>query len=119
MKPEEALERARAASFGEDLSGFAVEATNDVTIDKLMEWAIIETDPALVRSTRWYGAPITWYKRALRRALRQELGQAYAQQSRFNLMVVRRLEELESLRETPDGPPPGPADLMEDSRGPR
>jgi hypothetical protein len=101
MTPEEALERAQQASFGEDLSGFAVEPTSELTIDKLMEWAIIETDPALVRSTRWWGGPITWYKRALRRAMRQELGQAYAQQSRFNLMVVTRLQELESLREAP------------------
>ena len=106
MRPEEALERARSASFGEDLSGFAVEPTREVTIEKLMEWAVIETDPALVRSTRWWGAPITWYKRALRRMMRQELGQAYAQQSRFNLMVVTRLQELEALREqdTPPGP---------------
>jgi hypothetical protein len=105
MKPEEALERARTASFGEDLSGFRVEPTREVTIEKLMEWAIIETDPALVRSTRWWGAPITWYKRALRRMMRQELGQAYAQQSRFNLMVVTRLQELEGLRESET--PPG------------
>ena len=105
MRPEEALERAQRASFGEDLSGFRVEPTDAVTIDKLLDWAIIETDPALVRSTRWWGAPVTWYKRALRRAMRQELGQAYAQQSRFNLMVVQRLEELESLREEA---PPGP-----------
>ena len=104
MRPEEALERARSASFGEDLSGFAVEPTSDVTIERLMEWAVIETDPALVRSTRWWGAPITWYKRALRRMMRQELGQAYAQQSRFNLMVVTRLQELEALREQ-DAPP--------------
>ncbi|MCW2991682.1 MAG: hypothetical protein JWM73_2276, partial [Solirubrobacterales bacterium] len=41
---------------------------------------------------------------ALRRMMRQELGQAYAQQSRFNLMVVARLQELESLREE-DAPP--------------
>ena len=107
MRPEEALERARSASFGEDLSGFAVEPTSEVTLDKLMEWAIIETDPALVRSTRWYGAPITWYKRALRRALRQELGQAYAQQSRFNLMVVTRLQELEDRSDPPSGPASG------------
>jgi hypothetical protein len=106
MRPEEALERARSASFGEDLSGFAVEPTDELTIEKLTEWAIIETDPSLVRSTRWWGAPITWYKRALRRSMRQELGQAYAQQSRFNLMVVQRLEQLESLRD--EGPPPGP-----------
>ena len=105
MKPEEALERAQSASFGEDLSGFAVEPTDELTIERLTEWAVIETDPSLVRSTRALGAPVTWLKRGLRRALRQELGQAYAQQSRFNLMVVARLQELESLRE---GPPPGP-----------
>jgi hypothetical protein len=105
LTPEEALERAQRASFGEDLSGFRVEPTRDVTIEKLVEWAVIETDPALVRSTRWWGAPITWYKRALRRMMRQELGQAYAQQSRFNLMIVTRLQELEALREeTPPGP---------------
>jgi len=108
VKPEEALERARSASFGEDLSGFAVEPTSEVTIERLMEWAVIETDPALVRSTRRLGGPITWFKRFLRRMLRQELGQAYAQQSRFNLMVVTRLQELESLREAPDDPPSGP-----------
>ena len=104
MTPEEALERAKAASFGEDLSGFTVEPTSDVTFEKMLEWAIIETDPALVRSTRWWGGPITWYKRALRRALRQELGQAYAQQSRYNLMVAARLQELEHLRERPPAP---------------
>ena len=110
MKPEEALERARRASFGEDLSGFAVEPTDELTIDRLMEWAVIETDPALVRSTRPWGAPITWYKRALRRLMRQELGQAYAQQSRFNLMVVTRLHQIESMLEDDGspGPPPGP-----------
>lgn len=104
MKPEEAIERARAAAFGEDLSGFVVSPTDEITIERLTEWAVIETDPALVRSTRWWGAPITWYKRLLRHLLRQELGQAYAQQTRFNLMVVARLQELESLREGPPGP---------------
>ena len=64
-----------------------------------MEWAVIETDPALVRSTRRFGGPITWLKRALRRLLRQELGQAYAQQSRFNLLVATRLAELEDSDE--------------------
>ncbi|MFL5844152.1 MAG: hypothetical protein ACJ762_05600 [Solirubrobacteraceae bacterium] len=106
MTPEEALERAQRASFGEDLSGFVVEPTDELTIERLTEWAVIETDPALVRSTRWWGAPITWYKRALRRMMRQELGQAYAQQSRFNLMVVARLQELESLREQDTPPSP-------------
>jgi hypothetical protein len=95
VTPEEALERARSVSFGEDLSGFAIEPTDRITTEKLMDWAVIETDPALVRSTRPWGAPITWLKRAARHLLRQELGQAYAQQSRFNLMVVTRLVELE------------------------
>jgi hypothetical protein len=104
MTPEEALERAQRASFGEDLSGFVVQPTDELTIERLMEWAVIETDPDLIRSTRRVGAPITWFKRFLRRMIAQELGQAYAQQSRFNLMVVTRLQELESLREAPPGP---------------
>ena len=105
MNPEEAIQRAHRASFGDDLSGFVVEPTDRVTHEKLMEWAVIETDPALVRSTRRLGGPITWLKRALRHLLRQELGQAYAQQSRFNLMVATRLAELEDRGE---GRTPGP-----------
>jgi len=99
VKPEEALERAQRASFGEDLSGFVVEPTDRIPMEKLMEWAVIETDPALVRSTRRLGGPITWLKRALRHLLRQELGQAYAQQSRFNLIVATRLAVLEDRAE--------------------
>jgi hypothetical protein len=95
VNPEEAIARAHRASFGDDLTGFVVEPTDRITHEKLMEWAVIETDPALVRSTRRLGGPITWLKRALRHLLRQELGQAYAQQSRFNLMVATRLAELE------------------------
>lgn len=106
MTPEEALERARTASFGEDLSGFAIEPTDRITSEKLMDWAIIETDPALVRSTRPWGAPITWLKRGARHLLRQELGQAYAQQSRFNLMVVTRLAELEERASRDRSPGP-------------
>jgi hypothetical protein len=105
MTPEEALERARTASFGEDLSGFAIAPTDRITTEQLMDWAVIETDPALVRSTRAWGAPITWLKRAARHLLRQELGQAYAQQSRFNLMVVTRLAELEERAGPPEEPP--------------
>jgi len=107
MRPEEAIERAHRASFGEDLTGFRVEPTDELTIEKLMDWAVIETDPELVRSTRRFGGPITWYKRFLRRMLSQELGQAYAQQSRFNLMVVTRLQELEDRSDPPSGPASG------------
>ena len=103
MNPEEAIARAQQASFGEDLSGFVVEPTDRITHEKLMGWAVIETDPDFVRSTRRFGGPITWVKRTLRHLLRQELGQAYAQQSRFNLMVATRLAELED-RAGPPGP---------------
>jgi hypothetical protein len=48
-----------------------------------------------VRSTRRHGRPITLVKRALVHLLRQELGQAYAQQTRFNLHAALRLAELE------------------------
>jgi hypothetical protein len=104
VNPEEAIQRAHRASFGDDLSGFVVEPTDKISIEKLMKWAVIETNPALVRSTRRLGGPITWLKRTLRHLLRQELGQAYAQQSRFNLMVVTRLAELEDSAERPSGP---------------
>jgi hypothetical protein len=103
VNPEEAIQRAHRASFGDDLSGFVVEPTDKVTHEKLMEWAVIETNPALVRSTRRLGGPITWLKRSLRHLLRQELGQAYAQQSRFNLMVATRLAELEDRADRPPG----------------
>ena len=103
MRPEEALEAARRAAadarargaYGDDLSGFAVEPSDRVSVEQLLEWAVIEPDPDLVRSTRRYGRPLTAVKRALRHVLRQELGQAYAQQTRFNLHVAMRLAELE------------------------
>ena len=107
MRAEEALEEARRAAadarargaFGDDLSGFAVEPSDRVSIERLIEWAVIELDPDLVRSTRRYGRPITAVKRALRHVLRQDLGQAYAQQTRFNLHAAMRLAELEDRLE--------------------
>ena len=107
MRPEEALEAARRAAaearergaYGDDLSGFSVQPSDRVSIEQLLEWAVIEPDPDLVRSTRRYGRPITAVKRALRHVLRQELGQAYAQQTRFNLHAAMRLAELEDRLE--------------------
>ena len=107
MRPEDALEAARRAAaearrrgaYGDDLSGFAVEPSDRVSVEQLLEWAVIEPDPDLVRSTRRHGRPITAVKRALRHLLRQELGQAYAQQTRFNLHVAMRLAELEDRAE--------------------
>lgn len=95
MTPEEALERARAARFDDDLSGFVIEPTDRISTEQLMEWAVIEPDPDLVYSTRRWGAPITWVKRLLLRALRQYHGQIVAEQTRFNLHVMVYVAELE------------------------
>jgi hypothetical protein len=102
-RPEEALEQARAAAaqaraeggYLDDLHGLAVEPTDAVTIDRLLEWALIEPDPRMVRSTRALGAPITLLKRLLVRMLRQHLAQIVSQQSRFNIQLTAFLAELE------------------------
>ena len=111
MKPEEAVEAARQraeeararGAYADDLERFAVEPLDTVTLERLLEWAVIEPDVDLVYSTRRYGAPITAVKRGLVRALRQYLGQGFAQQTRFNIQLavfvghlqerVERLEE--------------------------
>ena len=107
MRPEEALEAARTAAeaakargaYGDDLDGFEVAPTDSVTTERLLEWAVIEPDVEVVRSTRRYGFFITAVKRALVRALRQYLAERDAQQTRFNLHVVVRLAELEERLE--------------------
>ena len=104
MRPEEALEAARVAAqrarergaYGEEgLSGFTVAPTDRVTTEQLLEWAVIEPDVELVRSTRRRGGLITLAKRALLHVLRQYHAQAHAQQTRFNLHAAVRIAELE------------------------
>lgn len=116
MRPEEALRAARAEAarrraaggYAEDGVGAEVEPMNQVTRERLLEWALdIAPDPDLVYSTRrGVGGPVTWVKRLLMRGLRQYHGQLVAQQQRFNLQVVTvltrledRVEELERERE--------------------
>lgn len=102
-RPEDAVERARAAAaarraegaYADDLRGFQVEPTERVTPESLLEWALIEPDPALVYSTRRLGRPITWVKRALLRALRQYLGQIVGQQTRYNVQLALYVTALE------------------------
>ena len=104
MKPEEALAAARAevealraaGRYGEPEGPLGVEPTERVTRERLLEWALVEPDPELVYSTRRLGAPITFVKRGLIRALRQYHGQMLAQQTRFNLGVVAYLTALEA-----------------------
>ena len=112
MRPEDALTAAREAAaaarargaYADDLDGFEVAATDHVTTDRLLEWAVIEPDLDVVRSTRRHGGPITFVKRVLVRALRQYLAEQQAQQTRFNLHVVIRLAELEERLERLERP---------------
>ena len=120
MEPERVLElaRARAAearargAYADDLRGFAIAPTDRFSTEQLMEWAVIEPDETLMRSTRKLGAPITWFKRLLLRGLQQHFNELTSQQTRFNLHVlvhvaeledrVRRLEERAAGRQDPD-----------------
>ncbi len=109
MRPEDAPDAARAAAAahggaGELPPGLRIEPTERVSIEQLMEWAVIEPDPDLMRSTRALGAPITWLKRLLLHVLRQYTRELEAQQTRFNLQLLVALAELEDRRERPPGP---------------
>ena len=98
MKPEEALPAARAAAAERDDAlppGLSIEPTERVSIEQLMEWANIEPDVDLMRSTRRLGAPITWAKRQLVHILRQYLRELQSQQTRFNLNLLIRVAEIE------------------------
>ena len=94
--PENALavarERAAAArargAYADELGRFAIDPVDAVTLEHLLEWAVIEPDLSELRSTRRFGAPITWVKRLLYRALRQYHGQVLAQQSRYNIQLA-------------------------------
>src|SRR3954468_8344724 len=108
--PEDALalarERAAAArargAYGDDLGRFAIDPVDAVTLEHLLEWAVVEPDLSELRSTRPWGGPITRVKRLPDRLLRQYTGQALAQQTRFNIQLAvyvgqlaDRVEELE------------------------
>jgi len=62
----------------------------------LAEWAVIEIDrDEVIYSTRRGGAPITFFKRLLARLLRQYFIELEARQTRFNIAVLERLEQVE------------------------
>jgi hypothetical protein len=84
-------------------------------VPQLIEWALIEPDPANLYSTRRLGAPITFIKRLLLRGLRQYLGEIIAQQTRFNIhltayvnQLTERVEALERGAPSPPQPPQSP-----------
>ena len=107
MRPEEAAAEARRRArdararggYADDLSQYAIEPLDTVTVEHLLEWAVIEPDVELVRSTRRRGGAITWAKQLLLHVLRQYHAQALAQQTRFNLHAAVRLAELEERLE--------------------
>ena len=107
MRPEDAVERARAEAERKRAAGGYREdseavreledaITGPVTPQQLREWALIDVDTELLRSTRRAGAPVTGVKRLLLRLLRQYTNELEAQQTRFNVGVLARLDELES-----------------------
>ena len=105
MKPEEALERARETAERKRAGGqysppgpgaLDDSISGDVPLDLVGEWAVIAVDPDDVYSTRRLGAPITALKKLLMRLLRQYHVELEAQQTRFNVAVLARVEELEA-----------------------
>jgi hypothetical protein len=103
VTPEEALAAARTAAaearargeYTTDLSGFAIAPTDRVSVEQLMEWAVIEPDESKMRSTRRLGAPITFVKRLMLRGLQQHFNELTMLQARFNLHLLVRMTELE------------------------
>ena len=106
MRPEDAIEHARAEAARKRAAGGYREdsdavheledaITGPVTPEQLREWALIDVDASLLRSTRRAGAPVTGFKRLLLRLLRQYTNELEAQQTRFNVGVLARLEEIE------------------------
>jgi hypothetical protein len=105
-RPEDALEEARRAAARRRAEGGYAEppgleepaAPERPSLEQLREWALIEVDPALVYSTRRWGAPITFLKRLLLRLLRQYTTELEARQTRFNVGVLAWLEQYERER---------------------
>ena len=108
--PDEALRRARRAvedrratgGYAEQLGPVAheLERPGEVPPELLREWALLSVDPELVYSTRRGGAPITLFKRLLLRLMRQYTLELEARQTRFNVALLARLDELERRLES-------------------
>ena len=99
--PDEALERARGAAERKRAEGIYPPPGEEAPHverpgrELLADWAVLHGDPEAVYSTRRLGGPITAVKRLLLRALRQYLLDLEARQTRFNVAMLDRLDELE------------------------
>jgi len=102
-EPEQALGQARAAAAEMRAAGVytAEEVRAEIeppavsTMAQLLEWAVIDPDPREVHSTRRLGAPITAFKRGLLRLLAQYHAELIAEQTRFNINMLRYVRQLE------------------------
>lgn len=103
-RPEDAIDQARAAAGdspapGEVARSFEGDLISETPSDELLEeWAVISIESSALYSTRRFGAPLTLFKRALLRLLRQYTVELEARQTRFNLALLSRLRELERRR---------------------
>ena len=99
MTPEEALAQARSAAAGQHYAEppVSLDASPVMRLSetKLVEWSLIEPTLDRVYSTRRLGGPITWIKHRLIFFLRQYLGEAWAQDSRYNALATVHILNLE------------------------
>lgn len=102
-EPDAALARAREAAARMRADGAYAEATpmpltpsDEIPRSKLFAWAVIEPDVSEIRSDRRWGAPVTAVKRLLLRLLAQYHVQLIADQSRFNVALLRSVSALEA-----------------------
>ncbi len=107
MRPEEAMEHARAEAGRKREAGHYREdseavgeledaITGAVTPAQLREWALIDVDTSLLRSTRRAGAPVTFYMVLPLGRLPPYTNELAAPHPRFNVGVLARLEEIEA-----------------------
>jgi hypothetical protein len=110
-EPEQALDRARAAVAemraagaypGEEVRA-EIDPPPASSTSQLLEWAVIDPDVRNVRSTRRLGAPITALKRGLLRLLGQYHAELIAEQTRFNINLLRYVRRLEDRVEELEG----------------
>jgi hypothetical protein len=97
---EAALRRAREAVAAGDYAEAgrleAMGADERVGLSRLHEWALVEIEPDVVRSTRRGGRPITRFKRFLLRMLVQYHNEEHAQMTRFNVHLLGYVAALEN-----------------------